>query len=248
MFKWLRRWSRRAERSTEAARREPVQFVGNRTISLPERDAFDVEPAHLFELIPAVVDAYLVYTDRDHQQSRRNITTRGILDDPSSGWALSAYCHLRQAGRTFLVSRIDEFVDLATGEVVHDVVGYLKGVYARSPQGLVDAAVKKLADEISVLVFLARADGRLTGPELLAICGYVSKRSGATLEPDVLQRAIRQSDVGQRAYVAALKRLKKNLGEGDRAAIVSVMQDMLAGKKSLPPFSEAALKSATSIL
>jgi len=251
VFHWLKRGTRRPEapkvqEPVTAAPAAPLAI--GRAISVPERDPFDAQPPHPSDIIPAVVDAYLVYTDRDRQQSRRTITTRGILDDPEAGWVVSAYCHVRKAGRTFRASRIDEFVDLASGEVIPDVIGYLKEVYARSPQGVVDAAVKKLADEIDVLVFFARADGRLTAREVDAIAGYVSKRAEATFEQEILRKAIRFSQIEQRAYMAALKRLKQRLTEDQRGAILSLMNELLGSKKPIPPFTEAALKSAASIL
>lgn len=55
-----------------------------------------------------------------------NATERRVSDiEPDGRDHISAFCHERQEGRTFKISRIASAIDAETGEVIEDLYGYL---------------------------------------------------------------------------------------------------------------------------
>lgn len=142
-------------------------------IVLPESDNRETGWLQGTEDFAVEVEAYLTYVDGKGQESKREIRTRSLCRQGEDGYALLAFCHVRKSHRSFFVSRIQEFVDLSTGEVVQDVVAYLKAVHEGSPRVVVAREMERWAAEIVILVYIARADGRMTPRETEVILNYV---------------------------------------------------------------------------
>lgn len=69
----------------------------------------------------------IAYADRDGAATRRRITIHRVQRHASGDFAVHAYCHLRREPRMFLASRIEELVDLETGEVYARAADYFDG-------------------------------------------------------------------------------------------------------------------------
>lgn len=99
-------------------RREPVVEAG----------AFDEWRAGKRKIkVPGLesVTVQICYVDASGEASCRRITIRGLFENKGATY-LDAYCHEREAARTFRIDRIEEIIDLATGEVDYDCAAWLE--------------------------------------------------------------------------------------------------------------------------
>lgn len=124
---------------------------------------------------------YIVYKDSRGQKSERRITLRKV-SAKGSDIRLNAFCHERQAIRSFYASRIIEMSDMATGEVFDDAIGEFQNMIGANP---IESKVKKygiykeldsIQLEINALVYMARADGRMVKSERASIISYIMSR------------------------------------------------------------------------
>jgi hypothetical protein len=198
--------------------------------------------------IQVEVEANIHYRDGRGRETRRDIRTRTMCpygDD----FAILAFCRDVQAHRTFLVSRIQRFVDLATGKPVSDVVGYLKDMYARSPRGATDAVLEARHNEAAVLVFIARATGTITAKERASISRflYSSVPSGCSLDDNYLSERLRDLTPNPREYRANLREAA-NLPPDRRLALTAAIDDLEMARSKIDASTAAALAVARRIL
>jgi hypothetical protein len=66
----------------------------------------------------------ITYQDRNDERTTRDIVAKQYLDH--SPGEIYAYCKLRRAHRTFVTSRIEQAIDLDTGEVVKRLPTYFR--------------------------------------------------------------------------------------------------------------------------
>lgn len=164
---------------------------------------------------------HLIYEDAHNTLSGRNFTLRTLRSD----WndiRLSGICHLRQALRTFLASRVVEVTDLATGEISEDGLEYfghhpmLQGLSADgiSKLSLSAIAVQDCRDEVIILSFLAAADEDFCEAEEDQIVTYVLDRACDPAVSEVeVRRRIRDYVPDELAFDRALNRLCAGAGD-----------------------------------
>jgi predicted DNA-binding transcriptional regulator YafY len=114
------------------------------------------------------------YVDSRGEESSRRITVRRLATK-SDDVLIYAYCHERRAPRCFASSRISEMIDVATGEVIGDPSSHFSLFVAPSDASELPTTetIARIQDAATVLVFLARADGRLDVAETRAIAGRI---------------------------------------------------------------------------
>jgi len=121
------------------------------------------------------------YEDAAGDISERRLTFFSI-QCKKGRYYLSAYCHERNAYRSFRCDRIIHCVDPETGEVREDFFNYMAETFAvekeRWLEGAQDTALEKCADGIRILVFLSRCDGEYHTLEREVIAEYVEARCG----------------------------------------------------------------------
>lgn len=212
------------------------------------RDAFDVQPAWIGDLKPLELAADIAYTDKNGLHTRRRIVTRGYGSPyPNEGTVILAHCELRGANRTFVVSRIDEFVDAETGEVIKSVESYLDDCYAASPAGRAGDAFDRLGDELGILVFSIRAAGSITRSKRAVLSSFIDASFSDPEITELVVELARGTSLSQRGYETALRRVA---GKLDMSARTMLLGAIRAGARSPSPkpFAEAAIKSAERLL
>ena len=164
-------------------------------------------------------------------------------------FAILAFCKDVQAHRTFLVSRIQRFVDLATGQPVADVVKYLKETYARSPRGATETALEARHTEAAVLAFLARASGNITAKERARISGflYSSVPSDCSLDDNYLSEKLRDLTPNPREYRAKLREAA-TLPPDRHRALMTAIDDLESARSKMDESTAAAFAMARRIL
>ncbi|MFN3891961.1 MAG: hypothetical protein ACK4MV_16320 [Beijerinckiaceae bacterium] len=189
------------------------------------------------------VRAEISYVDGAGQRSHRIIRTRSVVPW-ANDLAILAYCEMRNAHRTFLMSRITEFIDLSTGEIVSNVARYLRDIYEQSPRGQLDAIVAEMDCDLIVLSFLARADGRLMPKERQSILNYFNKaHPDASIDGADLKDTLSIIDPTSRQYRAAL-RTARGFPPERRSALLEAVEDMGSARAKIDALTEAAVKLA----
>ena len=107
-------------------------------------------------------------------------------------FALLAYCHERESHRTFKLSGIKSMCDIETGELISDPYSYLIQRFQDSPIGKWTKFLSEFENEVLILVFVAKADNRMTAKERKIIYNYVCLRSRDTLDFEIIDSEIKK--------------------------------------------------------
>lgn len=212
---------------------------------LPETDAWETDYLLGTEgEIPVQIDARIRYVDGRGQESNREIRTR-TLCPWNDDMAIFAFCKARRENRTFIVSRIKDFVDLRTGEVIQDIVEHLRNIYFESARGQLATVFKRREDELAALVFVARADGRtMTHNKRDIIVHYlIVAEPGLCIDSPDLQDELRGFATSPSRFRAALK-ASKSLAPDRRSALIGAMEAIARLRKKPDEFTIAALEMA----
>lgn len=199
------------------------------------------------ELLPLRMNAEIIYVDRFGNRSQRQITVHEMANVPGYGWILKSFCHLRQAERSFLSSRIERLIDLSTGLDVDDASDYFTNLFRESPRGALEAATRAYGPEIDTLVYIARRGGRLMRRKREAIASYVQLRYGdPRLEFEMLAERVRLWAVDEGAFRRSLHELAATLDKREREALLLLLPSMVTSEND--PFAIAALRLAERLL
>lgn len=208
---------------------------------LPERDNWESDYLVGEENeIPVEIESFIHYRDGLGQESRRKIRTRSLTpwgDDH----AILAFCHARNAHRTFLVSRVTEFVDLSSGEVVDNIENYLRAIYRKSPQGRLDKALTNLATEILILLFIGRSDGRLNLKERESIQKYLEETTTKPINAQMLKKTLSNYRPTTNQFRAALKDARTELSESRRQSLVIAVEHLAGARTKTDELTAAAI-------
>lgn len=97
----------------------------------------------------------MLYTDSEGRTTKRVVEVR--LWESSRAY-LRGFCRKRRALRTFAVDRIQQCLDMETGEIVHNVWDWLTDRRQRSPEGRARVLIDFHRDALSILLYIAKAD------------------------------------------------------------------------------------------
>ena len=185
------------------------------------------------------------YVDRNGVKSERRIRVRRVsFNADVSNAGIHAYCYVRQAGRTFIASRISRCVDIRTGEVIANIPAFLMSEYKHSKYGRIEALRESHSDEIAALVYLSKIDGRSTKAEKEAIaiylqnsfdCSGISRddiiedlRNETVLSLTQFQRCVgrlsRQANLNRDAFMGAVKSIIGSSKSPPRPSAVEVLE------------------------
>lgn len=92
---------------------------------------------------------------------------------------IHAYCHLRHAQRCFYISRVTQWTNCSTGEILTDIQADFNTARQQSAYGLLDKIFDDFYPAISVLLYLGKGNRRLMIDERTVIIQVCQ-----TLHPD----------------------------------------------------------------
>lgn len=207
-----------------------------------ERDNWEGSFWEVQEPTPVTARLRLNYTDGNSRPSERTVDVRqfGNFGD---GVMLIGHCHLRNATRTFLTSRIQRCVDEETGELVADVGAYLRAKYEASPEHSLDRLYADEYDLLRVLLYVGRADGQLRAAEKAIVretCAKLANDSRVT--DDMIDRMFRDLEPPTlQAFRLAVGRLARRGGDS-RRIVLEAAERMVASQKSVHPAEAEAIE------
>lgn len=172
------------------------------------------------------------YRNGDGELTQRTVSVRrfgGYMDTT----LLLGRCHLRNANRSFRADRIQNCVDQETGEIIDDLPGWLHARYASSPDRARDKLLAAEHDLLSVLLYVAKIDGRVMAKERAAILEACNKLSPASqLNDKSLSNMLQTMHVPRlQAFRMALGRLAMR-DETTRSLLLTTCENILLSKKA----------------
>ena len=176
------------------------------------------------------------YVDRNGVKSERRIRVRRVsFNADVSNAGIHAYCYVRQAGRTFIASRISRCVDIRTGEVIANIPAFLMSEYKHSKYGRIEALRESHSDEIAALVYLSKIDGRSTKAEKEAIAIYLQNSfdcSGLSRE-DIIEDLTNETVLSLTQFQRCVGRLSRQANL-NRDAFMGAVKSIIGSSKSPP--------------
>lgn len=190
---------------------------------------------------PLTLALQLDYTDARGTRTSRKVDVRQFGHN-GYGLLLLGHCRLRNDIRTFRVDRIKEAVDLNTGAVITHVEKFLLDSYKESPHAGADRLLDEEYDALRVLLFVGKADGRLTAPEKAVIRASCKKiTSQSVLSDEAIELAFKNLDVPTlAAFKLAVGRIAAR-SRDIRATMIESAKAMIATQKSVHPAEAEAL-------
>ena len=190
----------------------------------PAVDAEDRAPVIMdMDALEGVAVA-LHYRDAEGEPSRRVILCRSFIPPPPG--YLQGHCQLRDADRTFRLDRIEQLVNLSTGEVMEERDFHALFGSVDENRRLRDVT-QQIGPAIKVLVFLASVDGTVHDAEQSAIRSFAF---------DEMRRRFSDGYVGARTLDLWIGGLRPTR-EMARRATVKASQD----KETFPYLAQAML-------
>lgn len=190
---------------------------------------------------PIVIEADIRYIDINNQLTNRRITTKRFRIENFDGkddFIVLAHCHLRQQNRTFKLSRIQEFIDISTGELINDIPSYFPNNYEMSSSGQTVRLIEKVNHELTVLLYIARADTRLSAKEKSVLVGFL-RRVSPKIELDMTIVDAAFSDVPSQAN---LKRaIKSVIDMGKVEIVLEHVEELSNSRAKMDDFTSSAI-------
>jgi hypothetical protein len=207
-----------------------------------DSDAWEGSFWEVQEPFPVKASLRIKYEDGNGKKTERTVDIRQ-LGTTGYGHLLIGHCRMRDATRTFRVDRIQECVDLETGELVTDVYSYLRQKYENSPEYSRDKFFEDEYDLMRVLLYVGKADGQLRAAERNIICETCrvlvedSRITNEMVEETFSQLAIPTLQAFRLA-VGRLASKPPNL----RDTVVIAAEKMIATQKTVHPSETEALE------
>ncbi|MEM8687054.1 MAG: WYL domain-containing protein [Pseudomonadota bacterium] len=172
--------------------REAVRGVGPETSTAPKHlgdgalSAADSPDMHADEALDPepVLDGLrleLGYVDAEGRRTNRLVTCKRLVHS-DDGDRLLAFCHARRTDRTFLLDRIIDAANHATGARIGDIRAFFAPFREQAgdlddDHGTTRKVLEELGDELRILAFIAKADETLHTAEDNLISVFVRSRS-----------------------------------------------------------------------
>jgi len=193
-------------------------------------------------------DLRIDYRDGVGSSSTRNIRLMkyGAWEGGAILWA---YCHLRQANRTFRTDRIISCTDLNSGEIIENLEAWLDEKYQASPEHALEKIVETAWDALRVLYYVGKADGRLTQKERVIVRDAVRSMSDHTAIDDT--RIDEMLDSIDNPSVTAFKQAFGRLAKHNRELAIKVASwsaTMVATEKTISTVEQDALEYFKTVL
>lgn len=179
----------------------------------------------------------LVYKDAAGNETRRVIDLQGFMWEEN--FYIVAYCHLRNAQRQFSLDRIVSLYD-SSGNEIQNPKEYFLALYKQTPKYKTENALKEKAEQLSLLVFLARADGTMRKNEREIILKYLDSQIQG-LDLDAAEKRVKTLQCDLRAFNQILKNAQQWPG-AEKQMLLSCVNQMYSLKKTPDPMEKAAFE------
>lgn len=184
----------------------------------------------------------ITYCDRNGQITRRDITVEKYARTADGG-VLAAFCHLRQARRPFIFSRIQFAADRSDGTAIKDLGAWLDERYEASPKGARDRFINNHEAALGALFFVAKADDAFHSKEKSVMRSFCASQGldDATVQDLVIESIARWAVPSRIAYGKDLRALLER-DEPYRRTVLEYAQAIVGTGKTVRDEEDRALE------
>lgn len=221
--------------------------------NFPEKDAWEGYYYSDYENKKINIPLNITYIDRENQISNRDITAKVFwrINEEDEDF-LYAICHVRDAGRTFRISRISEMTVLDTGEIINkeNYLSFLEEEHMKSPEYVVSQILLKYQPEIQLMLFIAQSDGRFTAKEKEILFKYLSSKENKELTEDEIKELTKKLKEVNATQTKAKKYSKmiRESNDIDTQLVLNLLEEVIGLSKTVNPITEASFKLVKDIL
>lgn len=188
---------------------------------------------------PSDVHVHLIYKDGNGLRTRRTVNIKAFATDGEGSF--SAQCLMRNAHRTFLFDRVEQAIDHSTGEIINNLHQWLLTRYNNTPQGKASNIALDNLDLLKVLLYVAKADGRMTAAEIAVISTAASEITGTDMDVEATKCALNMLPTPSiSGFKQAFGRLANNKPDIATKAMKAV-QGLVNTEKKIHPSEQEAL-------
>lgn len=189
---------------------------------------------------PSDVTVHLIYQDANRLKTKRTVEVRGF--DPDATGAFNGFCLMRNAYRTFLYERVLQAINPNTGEIISNLPNWLQDTYNNTPQGEANILATENIDLFKVLLYIAKADGRMTTKEIEVISNEISLILGRSISFDATKAALNMlANPSVNGYQQAVARLITSFNSDKINNTIHAAQGILKTQKSVHPVEQSAV-------
>lgn len=130
------------------------------------------------------------YMDREGSVTNRFISVYGC-----DGYYMYAFCSLRGAPRTFNMENVVRAIDIDTGEIITKMKKHITEKVINDPKNHVKTALTSMLPSVRILIYIAKADGRMMASERKIITDFIVKNSNGELDVTAVEDVIKRIEV-----------------------------------------------------
>lgn len=203
-------------------------------IEVEERDAYERDFLFDGKEYRIEFELEIDYKDRNGLSTTRQIKVSGYrISSDKRDAELWGYCYLRNGGRTFYASRIKRCVDLDTGEIIADIIPFLKDKYYSSPTGQLELWIERRKGEMDVLVYVGRLDNQLRQNKKDIIIEYIIKKEPElTITPEIINIYLKNCGRVSKTMFGRLLTQLSSAEEAAKESLIEVCNRIIETKKS----------------
>lgn len=208
----------------------------------PDKDAWEGSFWDASNPIPVKAALEFAYTDGEGKETKRTVDVREF-DEGFNGGMIIGRCRLRNATRTFLFKRMSGCVDTETGESIENIAAFLKARYEASPEATLNKLFGDHYDLLRTLLYVGRADGRMSAKERSIILDYARVITGdERLDDEMIKKVFKEISLPSLlAYKQCCGRLSKSLSQEQGQRLITATESMAATEKNVNPTEQEAL-------
>jgi len=207
-------------------------------ISEDENVAFD-NRVEYSEAISLNTLFLIEYIDAKNNISKRRITIKKLVETKND-YLLYSYCHERKSIRSFKLSRIQELVDIETGEIIENPENFIKErIINESPLANLTKQIQQHYHELNLMVYMGRVDGYLHPREREIILNYLDKNSDNLLDFSIIDDEIRRMNCDSIQFRESLQVVSL---QPNRQSIYNLLIEIAYSDNILDPLEEGILK------
>lgn len=141
---------------------------------------------------PLHIALIIDYTYRSGAIGRRYITIRQISQRMDGDFRLYSFCHENEEPRTFLLSKVSQFIDAYTGNEIVNAHEYIKSRFNDDSVTHLNHILKHYKNELMVLLFIGNSDRKMDNAELNIIIDYFNSISDFEYERKTILKELKQ--------------------------------------------------------
>ena len=181
------------------------------------------------------------YVDSMGNESTRPITIKQASLSINNEYYLKAYCHEKKAMRTFKLSRIENMVDIETGEAIEDIGNYFLERFNDSPVGIITKVLQDLEPQLLILVYMARADGYLRKKERKIIVDFIANKSEKDINQNLADNEIRKTYC-EISDLRRMLKIMKSQPKKEKELLIEAIDRIIHTDKDIDPLEQGAFE------